>query len=229
MLVSKTSKMFVHIKYDLSCNKKIEDKKKVQSRRLANKSGRKNSKIVSIIQRWALFLNAIFFSVLVKIFIDFYKSLISRHENKCSRAYSTLLTLAGICMQGHSWAVRGTRKGILTHQLWERRRLPVEQDGSFLHAGPQLEQAVQGQRGYMGFAPSLPTLLHFFFKLNPPRKMRLVRQSRTATFPEGSTKPCPRPDQQVHNVSSRAILIVNYSVINSVIFRNTERQDHSFS
>lgn len=31
MLASKTSKMFVHIKYDLSCNKKIEDKKKYKA------------------------------------------------------------------------------------------------------------------------------------------------------------------------------------------------------
>lgn len=71
---------------------------------------------------------------------------------------------------------RGNENGILTHQLWERRRLPVKHDGSFLHTGPQLKQAVQGQRGHMGFAPSFPTLLHFFFKLYPPRKMRLVRQ-----------------------------------------------------
>ena len=47
-------------------------------------------------------------------------------------------------------------------------RLEVEQDGAFLDAGAQLEQAVQGQSGHVGFAPPLSPLLNLLLKLYPP-------------------------------------------------------------
>lgn len=66
-------------------------------------------------------------------------------------------------------AVRARVKtGVLTHHLWEGRGLHIQHDGALLYAGPELEQAVQGQGGHVRFAPSLPSLFHLFLKLDPP-------------------------------------------------------------
>lgn len=56
----------------------------------------------------------------------------------------------------------------LTHDLRQGVALQVEQDASRLQAGPQLKQAVEGQRGHVRLAPSLPSLLHLLFELHPP-------------------------------------------------------------
>lgn len=60
----------------------------------------------------------------------------------------------------------------LTHNLWQRVALQVEQDASCLQAGPELKQAVEGQRGHMRLAPSFSSLLHLLLKLHPPTEMR---------------------------------------------------------
>lgn len=49
--------------------------------------------------------------------------------------------------------------------------LQVEQNASCLQAGPELKQAVEGQRGDMRLAPSFSSLLHFLLKLHPPTEM----------------------------------------------------------
>lgn len=56
----------------------------------------------------------------------------------------------------------------LTHDLRQGVALQVQQDASRLQAGPQLKQAVEGQRGHVRLAPSLPSLLHLLLELHPP-------------------------------------------------------------
>lgn len=59
---------------------------------------------------------------------------------------------------------------MLTHDLGQGVTLQVQQDAACLQAGPQLKQAVEGQRGDVGLAPSFPSFLHFLLKLHPPAK-----------------------------------------------------------
>lgn len=57
--------------------------------------------------------------------------------------------------------------GPLTDNLWQRGGLQVQHDGALLNTHFEFHQAVQGQRGHMRLAPSLTTLLHLLFKLDP--------------------------------------------------------------
>lgn len=68
--------------------------------------------------------------------------------------------------QGYGWG-RG-----LTHDLWQGVTLQVQQDAPGLEAGPELKQAVEGQCGDVGLAPSFSSFLHFLLELHPPGKMK---------------------------------------------------------
>ena len=62
------------------------------------------------------------------------------------------------------------RKGVsdLTDHLGQRGRLHVQHDGALLDARAEFHQAVEGQRGHVGLAPALSTLLHLLLELDPP-------------------------------------------------------------
>lgn len=72
----------------------------------------------------------------------------------------------------HPERLRDLSGGMLTHDLGQGVTLQVQQDAACLQAGPQLKQAVEGQRGDVGLAPSFPSFLHFLLKLHPPAKMK---------------------------------------------------------
>lgn len=60
----------------------------------------------------------------------------------------------------------------LTNNLREGGGLHVEHDGAFLDARPQLKEAVQGQRGHVGFTPALASFLHLLLELDPPGRTK---------------------------------------------------------
>lgn len=62
--------------------------------------------------------------------------------------------------------------GGLTHDLRQGVTLQVQQDAPGLQAGPELKQAVEGQRGDVGLAPSFSSFLHFLLELHPPAKTK---------------------------------------------------------
>lgn len=85
--------------------------------------------------------------------------------------------------QGYLWG-RG-----LTHDLWQGVTLQVQQDAPSLQAGPELKQAVEGQCGDVGLAPSFPSFLHFLLELHPPRKMEENAFASESGHSSGKTYP----------------------------------------
>lgn len=65
-------------------------------------------------------------------------------------------------------SIRCTASGGLTHDLWQGVTLQVQQNAPCLQTGPELKQAVEGQRGDVRLAPSFSSLLHFLLELHPP-------------------------------------------------------------
>lgn len=63
----------------------------------------------------------------------------------------------------------------LTCDLLDAAGPHVEQHGAVQDAGAQLEQAVQRQRGHVGFAPAVPAVLHVLLKLQPPEGTNRAR------------------------------------------------------
>ena len=64
----------------------------------------------------------------------------------------------------------------------------VQHDGAVEDAAPQLEQTVEGQRGHVGLAPPLPTVLHILLKLQPPAPQTHTRRGiRTTTHTQTHT------------------------------------------
>ena len=64
--------------------------------------------------------------------------------------------------------VTGQHLQHLTNDLRQRVALQVQKHRSRLQTRPELKQAVQRQRGHVGFTPSLSSLLHLLLKLHPP-------------------------------------------------------------
>lgn len=79
--------------------------------------------------------------------------------------------------------------GGLTHDLRQGVTLQVQQDAPCLQAGPELKQAVEGQCGDVGLAPSFSSFLHFLLKLHPPTKMKENPLAPESSHPSVETYP----------------------------------------
>lgn len=71
---------------------------------------------------------------------------------------------------------------VLTDDLRQRGGLQVQHDGALLDAHFQLHQAVQGQRGHVGLAPTLAALLHLLLKLDPSAMETVIGSAATFFF-----------------------------------------------
>lgn len=58
--------------------------------------------------------------------------------------------------------------GAPTYDLGQGVSIQVQEHRACLETRPQLKEAVQGQRGHVGFAPPLAAFLHLLLELDPP-------------------------------------------------------------
>lgn len=82
-----------------------------------------------------------------------------------------------------------------TNYFLETGGIQIQEDRPLLQAGPQLEEALQGEGWDMGHAPALPAILHRLLELHPPARGDARGQW------QGSPEPCARQQDWSHGPS----------------------------